>query len=204
MAKQNSSSSNPGFSARQLAELSNLIKATNVDLIASIVRSQLKDVNRNRSNPSNPFNPTNPFDPGFVTAQNQLNGFLKATDIGFFDPAYDDKDTDASALINAGRHDFYRDIYAFVDRIKDIAAIHGADKTKEAIPTCFRGEALIWHTMELSEIEKDIVRTASIEQWITILIKRFKKRTSEALEFLQSEQYTMEDARQERSPRVYA
>lgn len=162
-AGQNSGSSNQGFSRRQLAELSELIKATNADIIASTVRNQLK-ANRNLNPTPNPNPNPNPNNSATQGSNNSQNGPLKATDIGFFDPDFENKDTPASALINAGRHVFYKDIYAFIDRIKDMAAVYGTDKIRETISTCFRGETLIWHSMKLSDVEKDILRTATIEQ----------------------------------------
>ena len=68
---------------------------------------------------------------------------------------------------------------------------------------CLRGSALLWHSTELSEIEKELLRTASVQQWTIILIKRFKERTTTAVQKLQAEKYTMADARAGKSPRAW-
>ena len=133
---------------------------------------------------------------------------LKADDVGFFDPSYEDpKESNSkneNPVINAGRHVFYRDVYAFVDRLKDLVHLKGEDKVREVLPTCFRGSALIWHSTELTELEKRGLRNASVEEWSETLTEKFKERTSVALQHLQSEHYTMNDARQGRTPRSFA
>ena len=40
-----------------------------------------------------------------------------------------------AAVISMGRHTLYRDVYAFVDRLKDMVTLHG-DRVKEVLPTC--------------------------------------------------------------------
>ena len=47
------------------------------------------------------------------------------------------------SLIIVKRYTFYKDIYAFMNRLKNIATIKGSDKVYEALLTYFRGEALI-------------------------------------------------------------
>lgn len=84
---------------------------------------------------------------------------LKANDIDFFDPAFEEE----GSIANSERHTFYRDVYAFVDRLKNIAAIKSSDKVREVLPTCFCGEALVWHLTELTDLEKTLLRTAPLE-----------------------------------------
>lgn len=49
-----------------------------------------------------------------------------------------------------------------VDRLKDMAEVKTPEKIREILPTCFRGEALIWHSTELTELEKILLRTAPL------------------------------------------
>ena len=156
--------------------------------------------------PGNPGPPGPPGTPGSDGAGNGTNN-LKADEVGFFDPSYEDPNgskTDPQAVVNAGRHVFYRDVYAFVDRLKDLVYLKGEDKVRELLPTCLRGTALIWHSMELTELEKRGLRNASVEEWSETLIEKFKERTSVALQNLQGEHYNMNDARQGRTPRAFA
>ena len=126
----------------------------------------------------------------------------KAEEVGFFDPGLEDAN-DAS-ITTVGRHSFYRDVYAFVDRLKDMAKQRPSDKLRTILPECFRGEAQIWYSVELSEFEKDLLRAVPLEQWYEALVKRFKTRTPRALELLQREKYTLGDARSSKHPRVFA
>ena len=49
-------------------------------------------------------------------------------DVGFFDPFYDSKTIDtAPAIEHAGKSTFFRDIYVFIDRVKDIARAKGEE-----------------------------------------------------------------------------
>ncbi|CAA9220090.1 MAG: hypothetical protein AVDCRST_MAG95-496 [uncultured Adhaeribacter sp.] len=138
---------------------------------------------------------------------NKANGIKqrwKAEDIGLFNPEYHDP-ANPGPVISLGRHTLYRNIYAFTDQLKDLAKASGKlIMLRDMLPTCFKGAALIWHSTELTDLEKDLLRTASIKSWYAALIKRFKKRISVALHKLQSERYTMKDARDHKSPRAFA
>ena len=119
----------------------------------------------------------------------------RAEDIGFFDPEHRDVNGTANSgpITNAGKHVIYRDVYVFVDRLKDIAYLHG-DDMKHLIPECLRGAALMWYTVELTDLEKSSLRaTPDPEQWYTTLINRFKTRTSVALAYLTSSTYSLRD-----------
>ena len=132
---------------------------------------------------------------------------MKAEDIGFFDPEYhvDNSESGTSIIVTSGRYTFYRDVYIFTDRLKHLAAVrNNADSVRDLIPECLKGSALVWHSAELSELEKELLQPARLEVWISTLIKRFKTRAAVAIQYLQTQQYTMADARAEKSPRSYA
>jgi len=91
----------------------------------------------------------------------------------------------------------------FVDRLKNLAKQKGNEVLKPLVSTCFRGEALRWYSTELSELEKDLLRAATLVQWYSALIKRFKERGLVAQEALENCSYTLADARNGRAPRAY-
>ena len=122
-------------------------------------------------------NPTTPPPPA-----NQSQREWKADNIGFFDPSLDDPDD--TPIVTVGRYSFYRDVYAFVDRLKDIAKQRSADKLRTILPKYFRRECQIWYSIELGEMEKDLLRSMPLEKWYNALIKRFKIRTPRALKLL--------------------
>ena len=108
--------------------------------------------------PGQPGPQGDPGPPGTDVAGGGNSSALKADDIGFFDPAHEGE----GPVVSVGRYSFYKDIYAFVDRIKDLVELKGEDKVREVLPTCFRGEALTWHSTELTELEKTLLRTATL------------------------------------------
>ncbi len=55
---------------------------------------------------------------------NGSNTNLKPDDIGFFDPSHKGE----GAIVNARRHAFFKDVYAFINRLNDIAVIYGREK----------------------------------------------------------------------------
>ena len=78
------------------------------------------------------------------------------------------------------------------------------DKVRDILPMCLQGSALAWHSNELSELKKDILPTATYNQWYNALIRRFKERTSMALRNLQMKRYMMADARNGKDSHSYA
>ena len=80
-------------------------------------------------------------------------------------------------------------MYAFVDRITNLAATKGEDVIKNLLPLYFRGSGHTWHTLKLTSMKKDFLREASIRQIKIQLVKRFKERGSVALAALQSKTY---------------
>ena len=102
-------------------------------------------------------NPTTPPPPA-----NQSQREWKADDIGFFDPSLNDPDD--TPIVTVGRHSFYRDVYSYVDRLKDLAKQRSPNKLRTILPECFRSNAQIWYSIELGEMEKDLLRSMLIEK----------------------------------------
>ena len=125
----------------------------------------------------------------------------KAEEVGFFDTSLIDPDD--APIVTVGRHSFYRDVYAFVDRLKDLAKLRPPEKLRAILPECFRGEPQSWYSVELGDTEKDLLRMVPLDGWYEQLIKRFKTRTPKAWEMLQKEKYTLNNTRNHKHPRAY-
>lgn len=91
------------------------------------------------------------FTPPQSTLPTSAEKSIKADDVGFFDPDHQDGTT--GPVANAGKHIIYRDIYVFVDRLKDVANTkpHTYATVKAVITAC-RELALTWYTVELIEL----------------------------------------------------
>lgn len=120
---------------------------------------------------------------------------LQASDIGFFDPEFLDDKSGDQPIVNSGKYVIYRDVYMFVDRLKDVSYNWGEHATKIVLQECLRGGALMWFTTELTSLEKSGLRGADLQLWYTTLIERFKMRTSVALAYLTLQSYGLRDVK---------
>jgi hypothetical protein len=139
----------------------------------------------------------------FMTQEFTLTEFIKKwtiDDIEFFDSEFEENES----VINVERHVFYRDIYVFVDRLKNMMNLRKKNKLRAILSQCFREAVLIWHFTKLSNMKKDLLRQASLTSWYQVMINRFKQRTSIALITLQQSRYFMTDARSDKNSRLYA
>lgn len=55
-------------------------------------------------------------------------------EIGFFDPDCEE----AGPVITINRHIYYRDVYAFINRLKNIALSQSVEKTRAILPQILR------------------------------------------------------------------
>ena len=56
------------------------------------------------------------------------SGKLRAEDLGYFDPDYESERNES--IVNAGRHIYYRDMYVWIDHIKDLVKTYGDNKVR--------------------------------------------------------------------------
>lgn len=143
--------------------------------------------------------PEAPYQPYQPPVYEKPQPVLRAEEVGYFDPEYQDPVT--GPIVNAGKYIYYRDVFIFVDRLKDLAS-QPQNNVKHVISSCFRGTALMWYSMELTELERDLLRDAELDRWYTTLIDRFKVRTSAALAQLTSQSYSLADIKST-SPRAW-
>lgn len=79
-------------------------------------------------------------------------------EIDFFDSSTENTDS----IVNVDKHVFYRDIYAFTDRLKNMTLFRDELKLRTIISQCLRESVLIWHSIELFELEKKMLREISL------------------------------------------
>ena len=125
---------------------------------------------------------------------------LRADDIGFFNP-----NAEGEGPVVGEKHVTFRDVFAFVDRLKEMKRRHSEQQVLAVIVSCLKGTAITWHTAELAELERDILEAANLEQWSKALVRRFKEDTADAVKAMYSEKFSMEDALHNHvGPREYA
>ena len=117
-------------------------------------------------------------------------------EVGYFHPDCDNAQRGDS--ITVGTDVVFRDVNLFIDRLKDAVAGRSEDIVKHRIPSLLRGEAQMWYSTGLSDLEKTGLRHGSMESWYRTLSNQFKRPLSEALRLLGQERYTLLDTRNRR------
>lgn len=159
-----------------------------------------------------PPGPPGPSGPSGPQGDNALDNMLNPnwrwnpSEVGFFDPMFDDKSSVTGApMEHAGKDTYFRDVHLFIERLNDIAVVRGEKLVRENLFTCLRGLALQWYTSELTSDAKLVVKYGDgIINWEIKLLERFKERPNVSMAVLMRERYTVDDARKHREPREYA
>ncbi len=117
---------------------------------------------------------------------------LKSEEIGYFDPTAEDE----GDIVSTGKHVVYKDVYEFTERIETCAQQWSDAEVRPLIAGCLRGDAIKWHSNELSSDKRTLLaRAVSCDEWTQALIKRFKMKTSTSLVLLHETKYGVADAR---------
>lgn len=129
---------------------------------------------------------------------------IRAEEVGYFDPEYQqEQGTISGPVVNADKHMFYRDVYVFIDRLKDLASQRNTITIRLIITACLRGSVLMWYSAELTDLKRDLLRDSDLDRWYITLINRFKIRTSVTLSHLISRTYDIQDLRNNVNPRIF-
>lgn len=155
--------------------------------------------------PGPPGPPGQPGEPGEANGAGVMPRFL-SSDVGFFDPFYDGKSNDTGAGIeHAGKETYFRDVTMFIDRIRDVARVKGAELLRNNLQICLRGEALEWYTCQLTDNEKRLMTYGNhVDEWNTALLERFGPTKALGMATIVKERYSHSDAIRHREPREYA
>ena len=84
----------------------------------------------------------------------------KSDEVNFFNPEYENVNN--IFIINVDKHVFYRNVYVFIDRLKNVAFFRDEDKLRMMILQYLQKSVLIWHFMKLSDVEKMLLRNAFV------------------------------------------
>jgi len=124
-------------------------------------------------------------------------------EISFFSPRLDERESQGD-IVQIGPETYIRNVYYFIDRIKDAVRLRGDDEVKANLIQCLRGAAIEWYTDTLTNFEKEALRTGSITLWYDRLENKWKEPTAVAVKQVLSAKYTLEDAAADKkiSPRT--
>lgn len=159
-------------------------------------------MDRMTPNPGPPGPPGPPGLPGEPTTSlptyRTTQPTIRARDIGYFDPNSDKEPVEVKET-----HQLYHNVFSFTNQLRaqaitlDIAILH------THLPSCLIGKAERWYTEELSNITRLGLQSISIDEWCSLLERRFRDPPGKSLAVLERERYTIQDVRRQRDPTDY-
>ena len=123
-------------------------------IIVAILRT---NVSKSFFNSSNFFNSSK--NENNIDNDNNNNEKWKSNDIEYFDSRFEKLTNTSNLIVNSNRYIFYRDIYVFVDRLKNLTSLRDENKFRIVISQCFHDTILIWHSMKLSNLKTKNCKT---------------------------------------------
>ncbi|KAJ5689576.1 hypothetical protein N7462_003968 [Penicillium macrosclerotiorum] len=128
----------------------------------------------------------------------------KPSDIGLFNPEIRDNGEGVATISNVTN---YKDVYIFIDRMKDLIPTKSEEIVRSNIASCLRGSALGWYTSQLSELERAALRSNPVHSpvgWFSTLEAKFRPPRSELLHRFNTTTYAKRDIRAGTPVRHYA
>ena len=129
-----------------------------------------------------------------------------AEKLRFFDSMYDNKSISIDQVMkHAEKNIYFRDVYLFLNRVKDMTLIHEDQFVRKNLFICLRDTALQWYIAEISIETKELLRyEQSLRYWTEQFLKRFKKSFDVSIITILKERYVMKNARRHREFKKYA
>ena len=138
--------------------------------------------------------------------QTTQNFRWNAANLEFFDSLYDEKfAATRNAIEHSEKNIYFRDVYIFIERIKNIAQIKENLIVRNNLYICFRETILAWYTFNFENDQKRLVKLSDeIEKWIRVLLKKFRQFSSTIMTTVTRKRYTMNDAKRKKESIEYA
>ena len=101
--------------------------------------------------------------------------FFRAQNVEFFDSILNES-YDSDDVVQVERNVYYKNVYFFVERIKNAVNMYTIEKVRFNLFNCLKKTAQIWYIENFSDFEKKTLWSLSIkiEKWCNTLIKKFK------------------------------
>jgi hypothetical protein len=102
--------------------------------------------------------------------------FFRAFDVRFFDSQLNSF-YESNDVIQIKRDLYYRDVYLFVERVKDAIMMFDVEVVRTNLSTCLKESTQVWYTEELNDLKKKALRTLneSADHWCNALLKKIQK-----------------------------
>ena len=126
------------------------------------------------------------------------SGKIRGRESGYFDPEYRSERKDD--VVSAGRHVCYRDMFVWIHNFMGLVKNRSEEELRSMNIQAFCDGALIGYSTEVGELQKDLLRDATMEWWRQVFAKRFKEEGLEAQYTLDLCSYSTQEARRGRTP----
>jgi hypothetical protein len=122
--------------------------------------------------------------------------FFRAFDVKFFDSQLNSS-YDSDDVVQVERNLYYRNVYLFVKRIKNVVIMSETDAVRINLSTCLRDSTQVWYIENLSDLKKKTLCTLDedADHWCNALLKKFKKSMTSVFNYLIIERYILNDVR---------
>ncbi|KAJ5226093.1 hypothetical protein N7468_007318 [Penicillium chermesinum] len=107
-----------------------------------------------------------------------LDTSWKPSDIGLFNP--EARDPSGKGIITISNVTNYKDVFVFIDRIKDLIPTKSEEIVRANLASCLRGSALGWYSSQLSELERTALHSNPVDSpvgWFQTLEAKFRPPT---------------------------
>ena len=84
--------------------------------------------------------------------------------VDYFDSNYENLNNINVFIVNVERHNFYRDVFVFIDRLKNFAIDFIEFKIKKYVVECLKKFFLKWHVAKFIELKKKLFREISMKR----------------------------------------
>ena len=117
--------------------------------------------------------------------------------VKYFDSNFEKKWTAIEkTLTHSNKNIYYKNVHIFVKCIKKMTIVLETKQIRRNLFSCLCETILMWHIAELSNTTRRIlIYEKKIDEWMTILIVRFKPQASTITTDLFREKYIMKNAR---------
>ena len=135
---------------------------------------------------------------------------LSVDQMSYFDSEYKKKrnkttlfSSSIESMMITDKYVYYKNVYVFVDRLKNLVSQHEHNQIRNVLKSCFRDDAQIWHIYELSDIIKDFFREISLFQWYDVMIIRFKFKAAAVIQKLTSQIYNLNKMKVDTTSKIW-
>ncbi|KAG6361490.1 hypothetical protein INS49_009717 [Diaporthe citri] len=122
-------------------------------------------------------------------AQNGVDGRsgIRPADVGYFCP----RKHAGSGVWSDGKITKYFDVFHFIERLKHIERVHSADDVRRVWSQCLLEDALEWHSHVLTDNDRQLLETATVQAICDKLKSRFAKSFSDAMAGLKTDHLSL-------------